>query len=206
MLKVPLNGFLYTFGISGKLMKNPKDNIQFIWKAFKEGKKWAFSEIYNSTYDDLYRFGIRYINDGEQIKDIIHDLYYKIWQNKANLSMPRNLKAYLLSSLRATIINHLKKNRRTPENLESSVEKFYFEPSIEADIISNESMDLNNKILYKELNNLSVTQKEAIYLHYLQDLDYKEIAEIMEISIQYARNLVHHGIKRLKEVRSKFNR
>lgn len=188
-------------------MGDAKKNIDLIWKAFINGKKWAFSEIYNQTYDDLYRFGIKFINDREQIKDIVHDLYYKLWQNKANLSTPKNLKSYLISSLRATIINHLKQQKRRSGTLESSEEDWFnFEPSIEYNIISNESKEINNQILNKELNNLSAKQKEAIYLHYIQELDYREIAAIMEISAQYARNLVHLAIKRLKEVSDKFIR
>lgn len=183
-------------------MGDSKKNIDLIWKAFINGKKWAFSEIYNQTYDDLYRFGIKFINDGEQIKDIIHDLYYKLWLKRANLSTPRNLKSYLISSLRATIINHLKQNKK--QELFEISEIFTFEPSIEENIILDESKEINNKVLSNELNNLSAKQKEAIYLHYIQELGYEELSEIMEISTQYARNLVHHGIKRLKEARAKF--
>ncbi len=187
-------------------MRKHKDKIELIWKAFAKGKKWAFSEIYNQSYDDLYRFGVKFIKDDEQVKDIIHDLYYKLWQNRENLSTPRNLRSYLISSLRSTIINHLKKDKKGIVIFDPPEEAFSLESSIESDIISDESRIINNKALYEGLNTLSSKQKEAIYLHYIQEMDYKEIATIMEISLPYTRNLVHQGIKKLKESRNKFVR
>lgn len=184
------------------LISNPNQDL--IWKEFRKGKKWAFEKIYKLTYDHLYRFGIKFIQNPELIEDIIHDLFFKLWQRKETLSHPSNIKAYLLSSVRATIINHLKKESRNTElsdlenfNLESSVEEFY---------ISNENLDNNIKVLNDELNKLTAKQKEAIYLHFISDFNYKDVSDIMGIKPQSVRNLVHEGITKLKLARDKFLR
>ena len=179
-------------------------NQDLIWKAFKKGKKWAFEKIYKLTYNDLYRFGIKFIQNPELIEDIIHDLYFKLWQRKETISTPSNIKAYLLSSVRATIINHLKQQNRNTED--SNPDSFNLESSVEELYIFNESLEENIRILNNELNNLTAKQKEAIYLHYILELNYKEVSGIMGIKLQSVRNLVHEGITKLKLARDKFLR
>lgn len=179
-------------------------NRDLIWKAFREGKKWAFEKIYKLTYNDLYRFGIKFIQNSQLVEDIIQDLYFKLWQRKETLSYPSNIKAYLLSSVRATIINHLKRESRNAELVD--LESFNLESSVEELYIFNENLDKNIKVLNDELNKLTAKQKEAIYLHYILELDYKEVSDIMEIKLQSVRNLVHEGITKLKHAQDKFLR
>lgn len=62
-----------------------------------------------------------------------------------------------------------------------------------------ETEAFNNANLSKSLNKLPKRQKEAIYLKYYTGLNAKEIAEIMEINYQSVVNLIHKGIKSLKE-------
>ena len=44
-----------------------------LWKRFLEGDSSAYTQIYNRTVQDLFRFGLLYTSDKELIKDCIHD-------------------------------------------------------------------------------------------------------------------------------------
>ena len=50
------------------------------------------------------------------------------------------------------------------------------------------------------LNQLPARQREALYLRYHQQLDIDEIARLMQINPQSASNLLHRGIKHIREV------
>ena len=43
-----------------------------LWKRFLEGDSSAYTQIYNQTVQDLFRFGLLYTSDKELIKDCIH--------------------------------------------------------------------------------------------------------------------------------------
>jgi hypothetical protein len=47
-----------------------------IWDDFRKGKDQALSEIYNQYIQLLFRFGKKFSNDDELIKDTIQDLFF----------------------------------------------------------------------------------------------------------------------------------
>ena len=71
--------------------------------------------------------------------------------------------------------------------------------SIEHEIILEEISDHKSKVLLMALNELTPRQKEAIYLRFTKELDYKEVAGLMDISVEACRNLISKAITTLKK-------
>ena len=80
-----------------------------LWKRFLKGDSSAYTQIYNRTVQDLFRFGLLYTSDKELIKDCIHDVFVKIHMNRAKLAPTDNIAAYLTVALKNTLFNALKK-------------------------------------------------------------------------------------------------
>lgn len=55
------------------------------------------------------------------------------------------------------------------------------------------------------LNSLTDRQREAIYLRYMQNLDYEEIAELLDMSPGSVRKLVYRAIMSLRKKSSTIN-
>ncbi len=51
----------------------------------------------------------------------------------------------------------------------------------------------------KVLSGLTNRQREIIFLRYIQEYSYEEIAAIMQISVESSRNLLSRTLSRLKE-------
>ncbi len=177
--------------------------INLLWRSFIKGKQWAFTKIYEDTYADMYRYGLKHIQNPELIKDLIHDVFFKLWQNKNNLSNSSNIniKAYLLKSLRGTILNHLRDEKK---NVLNNSLDFDLISSIEDTHTAIDSEKIDTKKLKEEIQKLSTKQKEAIYLHYIFRLTYKEVAEVMNINIQSVRNVVFEGLQKLRNISGDF--
>lgn len=80
-----------------------------LWKRFLEGDSSAYSQIYNQTVQELFRYGLLYTSDRELVKDCIHDVFVKIYTNRAKLTPTDNIIAYLMVALKNTLFNALKK-------------------------------------------------------------------------------------------------
>jgi RNA polymerase sigma factor (sigma-70 family) len=50
------------------------------------------------------------------------------------------------------------------------------------------------------LNQLSVKQKEALYLRFNESMEYPEIAKVMNISVESVRKQVYRAIKTIREI------
>lgn len=181
------------------MVASPNHNY-LLWESFKEGNKDSFEKIYHQYFKSLYEYGLRTVNDKEIVKDHIHDLFVKLWTNRNHLGEVKNIKSYLLVSLRNLIFDKIEKNKRI--QLSAAEEDYYFEMtfSVESKFIEQESYSEQTKKLITALNNLSSRQKEIIYLKYFEELEYNDIAAILNISTKATYKLSARAINALKEI------
>jgi RNA polymerase sigma factor (sigma-70 family) len=72
--------------------------------------------------------------------------------------------------------------------------------SVESDYIKKETSSVQNQKLTDALNLLTPRQKEVIYLRYFQELEYAEIAGIMEITVKGVYKLTARGLETLRQI------
>jgi RNA polymerase sigma factor (sigma-70 family) len=173
-------------------------NDRDTWSKFRKGDNDALSLIYSSNSKQLYLFGIRFTNNHTIVEDSIQDLFSGLVRNRRNLGDTDNIHHYLLKSFKRRLQRQLQKEKRY--NLKNDNEEVVFDItySIEHEIINNENVTLKLQSLNKSVKQLTPRQKESIYLRFTEELEYAEIAEIMEMSIESCRNLISKAIKSLK--------
>ena len=72
-----------------------------------------FVFIYNTFYDDLYRFGLRLSMNTDMTKDGIQEVFTDLWAKRHKISHIVNVKGYLLKHLSRVIYAAIKKMRKT---------------------------------------------------------------------------------------------
>ncbi len=70
----------------------------------------AFSEIYSRYAVLLVGFTSSKLFDLEDSRDIIHDVFVKLWQERKQLKVDYDLKAYLFKLTRYRIVDKIRKN------------------------------------------------------------------------------------------------
>lgn len=171
-----------------------------IWQSFKNGSQDAFHTVYLDHFKSLIQYGLRIINNEELVKDVIHDLFVKIWNNKSTLTDVAHIRSYLLVSLRMSLLNKVKQNNRIQLYEEVEQLPFEMEFSVESKFVQKEAHTLQQRMLIEALNQLSPRQKEVIYLRYFEELDYDTIASIMELTVKATYKLTARGIDALKAI------
>ena len=73
-----------------------------------------------------------------------------------------------------------------------------FSFSVEEEMIISEKERETLQHLAAEINLLPDRQREILYLRFHQDLDYDEIAAIMQISVPTCRTFVYRALKQLR--------
>ena len=156
--------------------------------------------MYNLHIDTLYHYGTKLCKDEEAVKDALQEVFLELFLKRDKIGIaPEHLKYWLLLALKRNLIKKLQANRKISHNSQESVD---FEPeySIEFQIIEMEKdAEINSKILYA-LSQLPDKQKESIYLRFNESLEYSEIAEILEITIESVRKQVYRALKTVREI------
>jgi RNA polymerase sigma-70 factor (family 1) len=162
------------------------DRIKYLQEQIRENDQWAYKELFTSLYSYLFHFARTLLKAKEPAEEVVSDVFIKVWEHRSNLDKINNLKVYLYISTRNCAYNYLEKQRRTvthpiaeyPEDLPS----IYFDPEqlmITADMLAMIQLAINQlppkcKIIFK------LTKEDG--------LKYREVAEILNISVKTVEN------------------
>ncbi|MDL2214632.1 sigma-70 family RNA polymerase sigma factor [Dysgonomonas sp. OttesenSCG-928-M03] len=180
-----------------------KNILSDLWLSFIDGNNNAFSEIYKLSYKNLYTYGLSFKIHEEQVRDIIQDLFIKLYTNPKLVKDTSTIKPFLLKAMRNSCLNILKAEQRLLNM--NSIECFEIKYSIKEDLIENkEKEDHIKSVIDRILSQITPRQREIIYLRFLHQMEYEEIARIMNLSEQSARNLTHRAIEKIRKDNSDY--
>ena len=178
--------------------KEPSDEILFQYVRFDDSN--AFSELYNRYVRQLYNYGYRLCGDKALVQDAVQDVFIEIWNRKQNLGEVKNAKAYLLSCVRRKI--SLVAKPETEANSYTrlcSVDESPYEQPMEDMTVSEENLGQMVRCIRSQLESLPKREHECVHLRFFEDLSYEEIAQVMNITPQSARNMVGKALARLRQ-------
>jgi RNA polymerase sigma factor (sigma-70 family) len=112
--------------------------------------------------------------------------------------MTTAIRPYLLVCLRRKVLKQIGKEQKS-EAL-SDFGEYGNEEAAEALLIQGEQAAFQTQKLQAAMAQLSDRQREAIFLKYYEELEYQEVAEMMNINYQSVRNLIFSGIKKMREI------
>lgn len=174
-----------------------RDTTENLWGSFINGDDDALNTIYKQFVDVLYAFGLRFTEDPEIVKDSVQDLFVDLFKYRKTLSADVNVKSYLFTSLKRKIFLVLKKAAAR----DNHIFQLSFSLSYSAEDQSTDDGQKSELLLKldKQLALLPSRQKEALYLRFNSELEYEEIAIVMDVSVGTVRTLVYRGVKQLRE-------
>lgn len=161
----------------------------------------ALALLMDMFYADLYNYAVRFTKDDGLIKDCIQEVFISLWQRRETAVTILSPKYYFLRAIKNKVLKAIHRNaqRGTSDDLLDEYE-FFHEFSIEQIIIEKQVSEEKAGKLRKILSQLSIRQKEIVYLKYYQHLDNGQIAELMNISRQSVYNLLYEAIHKLRSL------
>ena len=178
-------------------LRNMEDEDSLLTR-FLKGEDTAFALIYRKYANPLLSYGQGLGFDRETLKDAIHDVFCKLYANKRFLENIKSLKSYLFKSLRNRLIN-IHKSQTDQIGIDGNESHFTVKVTVLDELIRDEDrLQIRNGV-EKYLNCLTSRQREAVYLRFIQDLDYEEIAVLMDMSPHAVRKLTSRAIIRIRE-------
>jgi len=153
----------------------------------------AYKELFTSLYSYLFSFAKSLVKAKEPAEEIVSDVFIKIWEKRKGLEKIENLKVYLYVSTRNIAYNYLEKQRRT---LADPIDDFqgislYLDP--EQLLITSDML----AIIQKAIDQLPPKCKMIFKLAKEDGLKYKEIAEVLNISIKTVENQLAIALQKI---------
>lgn len=153
-----------------------------------------FEELVKLHYRDLYRFGLSLTRSEADAADLTQQTFY-IWANKGHQLRARgDAKRWLLTTLHREFLQLRRRQQRFSD--QSAVDVLEQAPPCDADIISRTDVDM----MLDCLKQIHENYRAPLVLYYLEDLAYKEIAEVLDVPVGTVKSRIARGKSQLSQL------
>lgn len=183
------------------LEKNILDEELF--RRIKNNDSLALKKLYTKYYASLCYFSAKFVKSSLIAEEVVSDVFLNIWLKREKIEIKASLKIYLYTSVRNRSLNYLKQIKIDFEDLDAADRENHVS-EFGADRIINYE-ELNDKIntLLKQLPE----KREIVFrMNRVNGLSYKEIAEILSISINTVQNQMVRAVKFLSDQYPRFKK
>lgn len=151
-----------------------------LWSRIQQGEERAFKLLFDNYYPGLCDFSNLYSKNIAAAKEIVADVFFKLWQQRKTITVNTSLKAYLYTSVRNHAINYLKAQKLKIVSLDHYVENGNDSPQNGEHKLLFDELET---MVTNEINRLPQRQKEVFKMSRLYGMSYKEISETLSISV-----------------------
>lgn len=182
----------------------PEKTDEEIARKVQLGNAEAFGFLIERYEPKIIRYARKFIFNGEDAKDLVQEAFIKAYTNIQGFDADRSFSSWMYRIAHNEFINAIKKKSRMP------VFTFDFD-TVFPQPVAEETADneMNKKelreMLDKCLEKLDPKYREPLILYYFEEMDYKEIAEILEVPISTVGVRLQRGKINLKKIVNKFN-
>jgi len=144
-----------------------------------------FETIYKTYWQKVFRVCMGYANDTAAAKDLAQETFIKVWKQLPNFRNESSIGTWIFRIASNTCLRQIQKDKKMPKSeLPLEIKDEILETNIEKDI----------QLLYQYISELQEVERIIISLE-LEDMNQKEIAEIVGLSEGNVRVKIH----RIKE-------
>lgn len=149
----------------------------------------------------LLRFATQLLKDEDEAKDVVQDVFLKLWQKKDELEKVDNIEAFAMRMTRNRCLDVIRAGRTIPICAKTDRR------------MKEETVDVHNQVEFTEsanqikklINQLPDLQRTVMYLRDIEQLSYDEIAETTELQLNAIRVNLSRARKKVRDEFLKLN-
>lgn len=178
------------------MLENEK---QYIEEA-RGGNRDSFGIIYSHYVPQIYRFVFFKVSSKQIAEDLTHEIFLSAWQNIKNYKQKEfPISSWLYQIARNKVIDHYRTDKK---NISIDTEDFN-EDSLGFYEQKNPDVSFSIEKIKSLIKFLKPEYQDVIIMRYVEDLDSKEIAGVLNKSEGAVRLIQHRAINNLKELYAK---
>jgi RNA polymerase sigma-70 factor (family 1) len=160
--------------------------------------KRAFRDLFHHFYRDALRVALFHVPDPETAEELTSDVFLKLWDRRATLTEVQFLRTYLLVSVRNHCLNHLRKQQPNFTSLDAEalcVAPVATETPEQAVVWTEMQQALQQAVT-------SLPPRCGLIFQMVreQQLSYREVAEVLQITPKTVETQMGIALKRLSQV------
>lgn len=161
----------------------------------KVGDEKAFKTLFDRYYKKLVDYALSYTSNLHEAEDIVQQTFITLWTNRKNINTTKSIKSYLYRITHNSYIDTYRKKIHK-ESFFDEIKERALRDRINDDDEIIEQRILKLKIIIESLPEKS---KEILKLNKFDGLKYKEIADLLGISIKTVEAHMYTAFKKIRK-------
>jgi len=149
----------------------------------------------------LLRFATLFLKDEDDAKDVVQDVFLKLWQKRDELEKIDNIEAFAMRMTKNRCLDVIRAGKTIP--ISADTDRKMKEESVDVHIQVEFSESANQ--IKKLINGLPDLQRTVMYLRDIEQLSYDEIAETTELQLNAIRVNLSRARKKVRDEFLKLN-
>lgn len=181
------------------MLETPQTEKEILSRLIS-GDVHAFEQVYHLYSPRLFGKLIKLVKSDSDAREILQDVFLILWQHRASIDPEKSFRSFIFKIAENKVYDFFRKvtrdKNRQSELLALSTENYLF-------IEESKSGDQSLAILQKAIDSLSPQRKQVFRLCKLEGKTYKEVSELLEISVS---TISDHIVKGTKSIRDYFEK
>ncbi|MDR2585798.1 MAG: RNA polymerase sigma-70 factor [Prevotellaceae bacterium] len=172
------------------------NDLQLFHQA-RGGSVKAFEVLFRRYYAPLCGYAHRFTNNPDHSEELVQELFYKLWKDRAQIDIDLSVKSYLYEAIRNKALHYLE-HLRVRERYRQEIKTVHHQGYTAAspDVIM-EARECENRI--SEIMDKFPNRRRKIFcMNRFGGDKYMEIATKLSISVKTVEVEMHKAIKALK--------
>ena len=148
----------------------------------------------------LYRMAFRLMNNREEAEDIVQEVYVKLWGMRNELNNYNSIEALAIRITRNLCLDQL---RRRKVNLDALKADKLKESGRSISPAENLEKQEDVELIHTLIAALPEPQRSLVHLRHLEEKDYEEIAEMVNMNVNAIRVSISRARKQMREMLEK---
>jgi RNA polymerase sigma-70 factor (ECF subfamily) len=178
-----------------KATKN--EDIRILLERAVEGNRQAFKDIVSLYQQKVFLLAYSILRNREDALDVVQETFMRLYQKLDAYERDRNFQAWLLQIAKNLSIDYYRKHNARRRELENnrSVEDLHLAAG---DHRSNPASSELRRVISRCLEKLGERQRLIFVMRHFNGLEYREIAQILGISVGTVKSLHFKAVRNLK--------
>lgn len=172
----------------------------------REGDDAAFNYLVEKYRRPLIGFMYRMTHNSATAEELAQEVFLRVYRSRATYTADAKFSTWLYRIATNLAANHARDTRHERPEVQVSIDEPDEEsgttvdvadsrPNVEQDLVREERL----KAIRKHIQALPERQRTAVIMHKYQNLDYKQIAEVLKLSESATKSLLFRAYETLRE-------
>jgi len=148
----------------------------------------------------MARYARRFLFDGDEAKDLLQEIFIKAYVNIQSFDVTRRFSPWIYRIAHNEFVNAIKKRKKESNLISLNYLDVLFPHPLAKETADS---DMNRKelkaLLDTSLDKISPRYREPLTLYYYEEMDYREIAEIMQVPVSTVGVWLQRGRAQLRK-------